>query len=434
MRIEILLSAAIAFAAFVAAAPVAPRSFKTSGGNTCGLAPICLPRVPWEGGPAYWAQFAPTTTAGWTNPSCFPIAIWQGVSTNSQSQINAYLAVGVNGFVSTYSGDDVALIRSNGMFAVPTWEFNHALPTGMGVETVGFLIADEPELNYGKEANGWTGAASPRDTSQCIPPGSGCGQTVMSTNKANLPHDGHPFTANYSYQILTMPLANSQPFVRNFTNYASHDIFWYSDGSICAGDRGVILGTPPGHDLTSDECHRSSNYGVALAKFRALTSPLQPVFGLTSLGGISGPHLRGSIWNNIINEARGVVLFNWDTACGGTGDIIVLNCGGLNPDITTVSGQIRALATVLNTQSFQWTFNANINSMLKFGPDGKWYIFAMQAGFNDTGIYTFTLPTGFTAASIATVLNESRTVPISGGAFSDTFANESTYHIYQIAP
>jgi hypothetical protein len=67
--------------------------------------------------------------------------------------------------------------------------------------------------------------------------------------------------------------------------------------------------------------------------------------------------------------------------------------------------------------------------MLKFGPDGKWYIFAMQAGFNDSNTYTFTLPPNFTTASTATVLNETRTVPISAGAFSDNFGRVQLSHL-----
>jgi hypothetical protein len=399
MRIWIQFSA-LAFAVFVAATPGASRSL-TRGGVVCTTAPIALctlPRVPWEGGPAYWARFAPMVAAGWTNPSFFPFALWNGVLTTTQSQIDKYLSVGANTLIPAYSGDDVTLIRSNGIFAVPTLAFAGALPTGMGVETVGWLLGDEPELNYGSGAGGFTGAASPRDNSQCIPPGGSCGQGVLSYYKAHLPADGHPYYANFSHQIMTMPLARAHIFVNNFTNFLSHDIYWYSDGSICSGDKGgIILGT--GTDLTSDQCHRSSNYGVALAKFRALASPLQPIFGFTeaTTSGGNTLHLRGAVWNNIINEARGIILFNYDSGgCGG--DAILINCVGINPGVTAVSGEIRAVAPVLNTQSFQWTFNANINSMLKFGPDGKWYIFAMQAGFNDAGTYTFALPTGFTTA------------------------------------
>ena len=62
--------------------------------------------------------------------------------------------------------------------------------------------------------------------------------------------------------------------------------------------------------------------------------------------------------------------------------------------------------------------------------DGHAYVFAMTDG--TTGSRTFTLPTGVNGSSAAVVQREHRTIPISGGKFSDNFASESTYHIYKI--
>ena len=48
-----------------------------------------------------------------------------------------------------------------------------------------------------------------------------------------------------------------------------------------------------------------------------------------------------------------------------------------------------------------------------------------------TGTKNFVLPPGITGTT-ATVLGEDRTIPISSGAFTDTFDYEYTHHIYQI--
>lgn len=63
-------------------------------------------------------------------------------------------------------------------------------------------------------------------------------------------------------------------------------------------------------------------------------------------------------------------------------------------------------------------------------PNG-FYIFATtRASETDTNISaTFTVANG----SVATVVGESRTIAISGGTFTDTFANAWTVHIYQIS-
>ncbi len=58
--------------------------------------------------------------------------------------------------------------------------------------------------------------------------------------------------------------------------------------------------------------------------------------------------------------------------------------------------------------------------------DGKVYLFAGSRG--GSGTATFTVPSGTTA----TVIGESRTLPISNGSFTDSFADGDAVHIYQI--
>jgi len=60
--------------------------------------------------------------------------------------------------------------------------------------------------------------------------------------------------------------------------------------------------------------------------------------------------------------------------------------------------------------------------------NGQAYVFAMTDG--GTGARTFTLPAGLTG----NVTDEAgRTIPVSGGRFTDTFEANTEYHVYRIA-
>src|SRR4029450_6060368 len=53
------------FVGLIGVVPVAPAH-----------AQLNLPRIPWEGGPAYWAQFPQAAASGWTDPNFFPISVF----------------------------------------------------------------------------------------------------------------------------------------------------------------------------------------------------------------------------------------------------------------------------------------------------------------------------------------------------------------------
>ena len=87
---------------------------------------------------------------------------------------------------------------------------------------------------------------------------------------------------------------------------------------------------------------------------------------------------------------------------------------------------------MLNSQSCLWKFNPALDTMLK-ADNGSFYIFAMPGRTGGTGEQKLTLPKGLAGAT-AEVMFENRTVPVSGGTITDTFAKEFSYHIYKITP
>lgn len=420
-----------------------------------------LPTVAWEGGPAYWEQWP--STKPWANPSFFPIGVWFE-SVTQQSDVDLDKAAGLNTYVELTSNSSASLLRANGM-----WDVTDSPLAGNGSENVGWLIADEADMLYRSGYDRWSGADG-WDT--CIPiqdDGGRCGETVMATKKAHLPQNGQPFYANFGKGVMfwesTTTCARNQPmpchppsnseagqFVNGgYTNWISDDNYWYTDNDLCTGGQGGVLMAGKGpvdasgrHSLTPAQCHRASNYGLTVDKIRQLDaagSEYQPVWAFVEVGHpwsgntgrtITGPQIQGAVMNSLIHGARGIIYFNHNF--GGpclSQHVLRDNCGtAVRPYVTAVNQQITALARVLNTQSYRWTFNPRLDTMLKQTSDGTHYVFAMQKT-GTSGDYTFTLPAGIHATS-ATVMHEDRTVAISGDTFTDSFASEESYHIYKI--
>ncbi len=65
--------------------------------------------------------------------------------------------------------------------------------------------------------------------------------------------------------------------------------------------------------------------------------------------------------------------------------------------------------------------------------DGNAYVFAMIGLNTNIGSRTFALPSGIRGASVE-VIGENRTIPVTDGKFTDTFAAEYTTHIYRVSP
>src|SRR5664279_3897893 len=57
-----------------------------------------LPRVPWEGGANYYAQFPRSAASGWTDPGFFPIALWYPNGGNDAS-VQFDRSFGINTYV-----------------------------------------------------------------------------------------------------------------------------------------------------------------------------------------------------------------------------------------------------------------------------------------------------------------------------------------------
>ncbi|GAA3246816.1 hypothetical protein [Nonomuraea helvata] len=393
-----------------------------------------LPRVPWEGGPAYYDRFPATKAAGWTNPAFFPVGVWYE-SVTSQDDVNKDREAGINTYVELTESSDMALIRKNGMFAIPGKPLN-----GYGQETVAWLITDEADMWAGAGGDGWTGNF-PGQGALCIPDDphkERCGYTVMKTLKDRLPKDGRPHYANYGKGVMIWQNdRQAGRFVNDYTDLVSLDVYWYTSYYACLDAQNSLR-------MPADSCRRAANYGMLIDRQRrldAMDGRRQPIYAFVEAGQpaaedkrrIEPAEVKGAVMNSLIHEARGIVYFNH--SFGGpcqSQHVLRDACGAhTRPAVIEVNKQIKELAPVLNTQSLQYDFGRGVDTMLK-AYDGSYYLFAMPSRSGKPGAYTFTLPRGLAPGQVE-VLFENRSVPVDGsGRFTDTFEAESSYHVYKI--
>jgi hypothetical protein len=388
-----------------------------------GPSALDLPRVPWAGGPAYYARFPTAAAAGWADPKFFPIGVWFE-SVLHQDDVDLDKAAGLNTYVELTDDSNMALIRSNGMFAIPSRPLSD-----YGSETVAWLITDEPDMLYGPGSDPWTGREG---WNTCIPiqdERGSCGYSVMQTLADRLPKDERPHYANFGRGVLEWESdAEAEGFVNHYTDFTSADLYYYTEPN-----------QPP-------EDRRASKYGTLIDRMRKLDATdgnRQPIWAFIEVGHpfgenwtptINGDQIAGAVWNSLIHEAQGIVYFNHNF--GGSclsRHVLREECGAaIRPAVTEVNRRVTELAPVLSTQSYQWTFHPALDTMLK-EHDGSFYIFAMPGLGSRTGEYTLALPEGIRGTR-AEVLYENRTVPIGPTGLTDSFNAEYQHHIYRITP
>jgi hypothetical protein len=417
-----------------------PSATTSVGGNPVSVAgssaatmsaasSLALPRIPWDGGPAYYARFPKAAAYGWTSPRFFPITVWSAVVAQRKDVVQDK-AAGINTYLNPYLYfDPYPAIRAAHMSVIIG---NFHTPESRAV-VVGYDLSDEPDGRLGL-GNGPIN----KNTIECstsVP----CAFTAMAYLDSLVPKNSGRFTfTNYTSEILTHP-AQGALMIKRYQSANSMDDYYYTgSGNACYVSR--VYGF-----VTASECPKAADYGMDVARERAL-DPRKPIFNFVELGttsqagdNITPGEIGGAVWSSIINGAMGINYFIEDTApgpCGETGNVIRdTSCPAAvaaTREVTKVDRQIKALAPILNTQSYRHRFNSKLDTMLKYY-NGSYYIFAMLGLRGNPGSYTLSLPAGLSASHVQ-VVDENRTIAISGGSFTDSFSKEYSYHIYKITP
>lgn len=410
-----LLAASVAAAcALAACTPAAPAPSPTP------LLPS-LPRVPWEGGPGFYRQFPDAAARGWADDSFFPIGIWWAVFSTSD-EVAWDRDHGINTYIITNPDADPDLMAQHDM----SW-IGGAL-TGMTRHHpvwVGDFLDDEVDGRF--------------------PPAEGFAR--FDSLSGTLPdHDKLRYANHTGMVVSTLPAEASERYVNAWTDAVSVDEYWYTIGE-CDFDpfHGELYLVP----IPKQTCRTASSYGRTMDALRqrdAADGRLQAVWNFVEVVPaapdgreypISPEQVKGAAMNSVIHEARGLVWFNnaFVGTCG-TGNAIRTAqndpswpCAPQVAAMGEVNATLHRHARVLNTQSLEWRFGDGLDTMLKVH-DGHAWVFAMTDG--GSGPRTFTLPPGLSGTTVE-VVDEGRTIPVSGRRFTDTFASEASYHIYRIA-
>ena len=387
-----------------------------------------LPRIPWEGGPAYWAQFPKTKAAGWSDPGFFPVVIWyNGISSDDEALYDKSL--GFNTYIGMSENAKYDLFADNDVFWIGG-KLNDTF-TDQSRNWVGNFLSDEADGRFANPADGQA--------------------DMLAAKKANSGNGRFNFS-NFSQTIMAqdMKAADSEKFVNAYTDVVSIDMYWYTV-PFCDWQPSPVAYLTP---VTAKNCRTSSSYGKTMTSLRqrdATDGRLQALWQFVEVlnGGpgddqpfvanITPDQLQGAVMNSIIHEARGVVYFNQSLNGPCTGGSLVRQsmvtkdfCA--TPQVRAagvINNWIHELAPVINSQSYQYSFGPGLDTMLKTS-DGYAYIFAMIDDHLNPGSRTFTLPAGISGSSVQ-VLHENRVISVDrGGKFSDIFDAEYSYHIYKV--
>jgi|GEM_PF-2349093 len=380
-----------------------------------------IPLVPWEGGSNYWKKFPKANAAGWGNSSFFPIAVFLG----KPGHAAALKAVGLNTYMGAeHDGSTMSSMTSAGMYVMPQQDEWTPAEVGNDTKAVGWFISDECDIGLG-----------------CT--GSNTNENLLDQQSKlayvhGLNDDRFTF-ANYSNGILRTWWANgNMPAFLSIVDAASNDKYAYTSPFVWD----QINASPDWPNGVHPAV--SAAYGWQIDQMRSFQSPpgihpnwifIEAAMPLLNDAGsltITPQQLEGAVWSSIIHEARGVAYFQHNNG-GVCGFYSLVDCNQTRLNqIAAINAKVTSLAPVINTQSYQYSFNTTTDTMLK-AYNGAAYIFAGIGLGHSTGAKTFSLPTGLTASTVE-VVGEGRTLPISGGKFTDTFAAEYTHHIYKITP
>lgn len=203
-------------------------------------------------------------------------------------------------------------------------------------------------------------------------------------------------------------------------------------------------------------------YGRSVELLRQYGGPTKPIWNFIDTNHACGPagpnnaqltptpaQMKSSIWISIIHGATGIEYFCHDLVAGNP-DACLGNDPAITAEIKSTNALIKSLARVINTPSSPTILttassagtNVPIDTMVKQS-GGATYIFSIASAGpypNPTNVYGGTTTGTFSLSNISsgtvTVVGENRTIPLSGGQFTDNFDNNggSNYkvHIYKV--
>jgi hypothetical protein len=370
-----------------------------------------------DGGPQYYSRFSNPLPS---DPNFFPLGVWFESVVDSNAGLDK--DAGLNLYVVLTRDSDLSLVKRNGMRAIlqqSEWGSTDS------PAVAGWMLSDEIDMQQGPDK----------------------GYSAMATAVPRLPNDHRLRYTNYGKGVMFWETdAQAQRFVNDFQDIVSADIYWFTDPNVAVWSEGGKL-LNHGKPLTSTQTRRAANYGYTVDRLRALNAmggSRKPIWNIIEVGwpasesaaqnarAILPAEIKAAVWHSVIAGARGIIYFNH-------------SFGGPNPSqhclrepayaaaraaVKSTNALVTQLAPVLNAPFADGFVNASpsVRTMAKFY-NNKYYVFAGSKE-NEAGMPVFSLSQ--VDRGTASVIGENRTIPISDGQFSDSFADGNAIHIYRI--
>jgi hypothetical protein len=420
-RIVALAAAVLLMTACASGSPtVAPTSRPTQPGD-----PLAgVPRIPWEGGPAYYQKFPVASRTEWVTPDFFPISVFFC----KPSHAARLKSLGVNTCMNAeHDGSPLTTVTDTGMYVLAQDEWS-AAEIGDNPRVVGHLSADECEMGY-------AGCSGPNG--QDIGEDGRLDKHRQVVNALRARNDGRFIHANFGNGVLRTHWAPTTMVSHvRLVDTSSVDKYAYTSPHVQwllpqspLWPSGAAPGSSGAYGWLAQQM-ASFQDPAALRPHGVFVETARPYLKEKGASTIGLDQLEGAVWAAIRNEARSIAYFQHNN--DGCGNYSLVDCSpALRDRVRAVNEKIRSLAPVLNTQSYRHDFRAGAETMLK-AHGGSVYVFS-GIGLNQTpGTKTFRLPPG--VAGTVEVVGEDRTLPITDGTFTDTFAAEFSHHVYRVRP
>jgi cell division septation protein DedD len=408
----------------------APTTSSTVAPTTTTVAPnpangqiLSLPRIPWEGGSAYWKRFPKADASGWDDPTFFPISVFFGKPSHA-AQLKA---VGVNTYQGAeHDGSTIKSMTDQGMYVLAQGEWTRA-EVGDNNSVVGWHVSDECDMGYSNCTPDWNNdnGENGRLANQ---------KKMVDSFRAF--DDGRFLQANFGNGVLrTWWAPNTMDDHIALMDVSSVDKYTYTSPHVWdivkqSSDwpAGATVASAASYGWLQDQMERFQNPSNLKPNW-VFVETAKPFLTENGALTITPEQAEGAVWSAIIHEARGISYFQHNN--NGCGTYSLVECGQPMKDkLTAVHAKIRSLAPVINSQSYQYNFNNGTDTMLKTY-DGSAYIFAGIGLKQTTGSKTFTLPAGVKGTTV-TVVGENRSIPVTNGSFTDSFAAEYSHHVYEV--
>jgi hypothetical protein len=409
-------------------------TFDGSGGSTAGDAssnagdasPLsacvpAIPNVPWTSPYAGWSNGIPT------DPAFFPIAVWLQGSWHATelAQLGVNIYVGNNAGTDSMAVTDLATIKKLGMYAI------------LGQDSVG--LADIKDSTVDTTVIGWWMSPDEPDNAQALT-GGGYGPAVSPST----------LVTQYNAYKAKDP---TRPIFLGLGQGVAYDA-WEGRGSNAPAESGYV----PASDIIAFDIYPYNNCGgdanematcgqfwlnaVGVDRLRQWSNRNQAVwtdFETTVIAAntTTGPtpaQTISEVWLALIHSANGVIYFldSWNPSFRE--DAIFANTAMVTA-VTDLNAKIKLLAPELNSASIpnlvtvtSSNTSAPIDTMVKANGTSIYVFSAISRAGTATASYVVG---GMTGDAAAKVVGENRTVNVTGGKFSDSFAANAV-HVYQI--